>query len=407
MLFLHLVFFHEFWRRSSKTRPPDSYCPRVDDPIVVPAGVDITNPTSPGNCSLQGPSIFTATSSSCTPTTQEAVTTGGSFIRDALQGFGLSQSTSALIQESWPPGTRVQYDSLLRGWQVHPLSPTIFDVIAYLTSMYDCGLQYTTIAAAKSVLAWVLHIPGVTYISSYPLIIRLLKGIFHVCPHKPCYEFIWDTGLVLKFLQTLHPAVIPLKLLTLKTVTLLTLLSGQRVSTLHQFRLSQLQSNHTLVIFNIQGLLKHSRAAKRDLPINYHAFPHDVALCPVATLDAYLDARAQLGNAALHDELFLCYRKPYGPATNNTLARWVKMVLHSSGVNLDTFMAHSCRSAFTSKAAATRTMVHLLYLLHLLPKGYCSHWTFSWTPVCIWTPYSKCYMSWPDNINFFYRASAL
>ena len=152
-------------------------------------------------------------------------------------------------------------------------------------------------------------------------------------------------------MKTLHPAVIPLKLLTLKTVTLLTLLSGQRVSTLHQFRLSQLQRNLTLVIFNIQGLLKHSRAAKRDLPITYHAFPH--ALCPVATLDAYLDARAQLGNAALRDEFFLCYRKPHGPATNDTLARWVKMMLHSSGVNLDTFTAHSCRSASTSKAAAT------------------------------------------------------
>ena len=232
---------------------------------MVPAGVDITNPTPPANCSLQGPSILTETASSGTPTTQEASTTGGSFIRDALQGFGLSHSASALIQESWCPGTTVQYDSLLRGWQgfcsrrqVHPLSPTILDVIAYLTSMYDRSLQYTTIAAAKSVLAGVLRIPGVTYISSHPLVIRLLKGIFHVRPPKPRYEFIWDTDLVLKFLKTVHPAVIPLKLLTLKTVTLLTLLSGQRVSTLHQFQLSQLQRNPTLVIFNIQGLLKHS-----------------------------------------------------------------------------------------------------------------------------------------------------
>ena len=89
------------------------------------------------------------------------------------------------------------------------------------------------------------------------------------------------------------------------------------------------------------------------MPITYHAFPHDVALCPVATLDAYLEARAQLGTAALRDEFFLCYRKPHGPATNDTLTRWVKMVLHSSGVTLDTFTALSCRSASTSKAAAT------------------------------------------------------
>ena len=114
-----------------------------------------------------------------------------------------------------------------------------------------------------------------------------------------------------------------------------------------------MQRTPTIVVFNIQGLLKQSRPTKRDLPITYHAFPHDVALCTVATLEFYLSARGKLVNAALHDELFRCYRNPHGPATRDTLARWVKMVLGSSGVNLDTFSAHSCRSASTSKAAAS------------------------------------------------------
>ena len=66
--------------------------------------------------------------------------------------------------------------------KIYPLSPTILDVIAYLTSMYDRDLQYTTIAAAKSVRSGMLHIPGVISISSHPLIIILMKGIFHVRP---------------------------------------------------------------------------------------------------------------------------------------------------------------------------------------------------------------------------------
>ena len=105
--------------------------PEMDNPIMVPADVDVTNPTPPGNFSMQGPTIFTTTASGGAPTPQETVTTGSSFIRNTLQGFGLSQSASTLIQESWRPGTRVQYDSLLRGWQgfcsarkIHPLSPT-------------------------------------------------------------------------------------------------------------------------------------------------------------------------------------------------------------------------------------------------------------------------------------------
>ena len=174
----HLVFFHEFLAKIIQDKATGllivpKWTTQLWFPLVLTL---LIHPPPPANCSLQGPSILTATASSGVPTTQEAITTGGSFIRDALQGFGLSHSASALIQESWRPGTRVQYDSLLRGWQgfcsrrqVHPLSPTILDVIAYLTSMYDRDLQYTTITAAKSVLAGVLHIPGVTSISSHPL----------------------------------------------------------------------------------------------------------------------------------------------------------------------------------------------------------------------------------------------
>ena len=60
------------------------------------------------------------------------------------------------------------------------MSPTIYDILAYLTSMFEHGLAYRTISAAKSVLSGVLHVPGVTAISEHPLVIRLLKGIFHV-----------------------------------------------------------------------------------------------------------------------------------------------------------------------------------------------------------------------------------
>ena len=104
-----------------------------------------------------------------------------------------------------------------------------------------------------------------------------------------------------------------------------------------------MQRTPTIVVFNIQGLLKQTRPTKRDLPITYHAFPHDVALCPVATLGFYLSAREKLVNAALHDEFFLCYRNPHGPATRDTLA-------------------HSCWSAPTSKAAASGVSVERILM---------------------------------------------
>ena len=230
------------------------------------------------------------------------------------------------------------------------MSPTIYDILAYLTSMFD--LAYHSISAAKSVPSGMLHISGVTAISEHPLIIHLLKGIFHVRPQQR-YVLIWDTDLVLSYLKNLGSSESSLKFLSLKTLTLLTLIAGQCVSTVHQFRISQMQTTPSLIIFNIPGLLKHSRHMKRGSPIPFHAFPRDADLCPVATINQYLTAQATLANNELHDALLLCYRKPHGPATKDTLARWVHSILKLSGVNTDTFTAHSCRPASTSKAMSS------------------------------------------------------
>ena len=47
---------------------------------------------------------------------------------------------------------------------------------------------------------------------------------------------------------------------------------------------------------------------------------------------------------------FLTHQRPHHPATEDTIARWVKTVLHLSGVDIDIYKPHSCRSASTSHA---------------------------------------------------------
>ena len=167
------------------------------------SNVEPTHPTPSADCSTQRSTSQSASTPHGPPTLQETLPSGSSFVGEALPGFGLPPTTATLIKESWRPGTRVQYDSLTRGWtrfcslrQVNPMSPTIYDILAYLTSMFERGLAYRTISEAKSVLSGVLYVPGVTAISEHPLIIRLLKGIFHVRPLQPRYELIWDTELV-------------------------------------------------------------------------------------------------------------------------------------------------------------------------------------------------------------------
>ena len=43
------------------------------------------------------------------------------------------------------------------------------------------------------------------------------------------------------------------------------------------------------------------------------------------------------------------YHSPYHPASKDTLARWVKDMLHFSGIDTSHYAAHSCRSASSPK----------------------------------------------------------
>ena len=107
------------------------------------------------------------------------------------------------------------------------------DILAFLTHLYGQGKEYNTIAMTKSVLSSFIHVPGGWKISQHPLIKHLLQGVFNSRPPKAKYECIWDPQLLLIYLKSLNNQKIDFKMLSIKTVALLTLLSGQRVSTVN------------------------------------------------------------------------------------------------------------------------------------------------------------------------------
>jgi len=67
----------------------------------------------------------------------------------------------------------------------------------------------------------------------------------------------------------------------------------------------------------------------------------------VKTLKTYLDLSSAVRN---HDSLILGTRKPFRPASSQTLSRWLKEVLSQSGIDTTKFSGHSTRHASTSKA---------------------------------------------------------
>lgn len=70
----------------------------------------------------------------------------------------------------------------------------------------------------------------------------------------------------------------------------------------------------------------------------------------VTTLNEYLTRTKFARETRSCSQLLLSYVKPYGLVSRDTISRWIKLVLQSSGINVNIFKPHSTRSASTFKA---------------------------------------------------------
>ena len=157
-----------------------------------------------------------------------------------------------------------------------------------------------------------------------------------------------------------------------------TILSGQHVSTIHKFKLSNLQLTENLALFNITDSLKQSKPNCK--PVIFHKYPDNEQLCPVQLVQVYLEKRTSLSSVAPYD-FFLTHRRPHHPATKDTIAWWVKTVLHLSCVDIDIYKPHSCISDSTSHAKLAGVHWKIAYKLvnGILWLFYNLSWQGNWT----------------------------
>ena len=96
-------------------------------------------------------------------------------------------------------------------------------------------------------------------------------------------------------------------------------------------------------------LSKQSRQGKPRNDYFLASFPDNKQLCPLETLQQYLQMTKTLRKVSTH--LFVAIVKPRKLIAPCTIARWLKEVLKMSGIDISTFTAHSTRDASTLAAA--------------------------------------------------------
>lgn len=102
------------------------------------------------------------------------------------------------------------------------------------------------------------------------------------------------------------------------------------------------------ILIKIPDLIKTSRVGSQQPVLILPYFQEKPQICPVETLNAYLNMTKSLRKN--HSNLFVSLRKPHKKVTSETLSRWVKGTLQECGIDVSIFTAHSTRHATISKA---------------------------------------------------------
>lgn len=140
---------------------------------------------------------------------------------------------------------------------------------------------------------------------------------------------------------------------------LLALATGQRLQTLSLCKKRNIMIYNDKIIILIDDLIKTSGIGRAQPVINLPFFSHNLNICPATTLQCYMNVTSS-HRSEIDDRLFLTYKKPFRPATSQTIGRWLKATLSASGIDTSIFSAHSTRHASTSSASLSGISIDVI-----------------------------------------------
>jgi len=264
-----------------------------------------------------------------------------------------------LIINSLAPSTWRQYETVYKQWILFCQSnsndffkSSLSVIVDFLQQVFDSGVGYSSINTARSALSLILPDLGNTPIGSHPDINRFIKGVSRTRPPKPRYDSTWDPQIVIQFLANKHPlASLSLKELSLKCVTLIALCTAHRVQTIASIKLQNIQFGTSMINIYVPATIKTSGPGRLQPCLVLPKFLDHPEWCAMSCLTEYIN-RTRPFRQADCDSLFISFTKPYSSVGAQTISRWIKSVLKSSGIDTSTFSSHSCRHASTSTAFA-------------------------------------------------------
>lgn len=287
-----------------------------------------------------------------------------SIVRQAYLNRGIPSDTIDIMLKSLSKNTLNQYNVALKQWfnfcqvnNVDLFNGSVADILRFLTGKFNENASYGTLNSYRSSLSLII---GKDHCND-DCIVRFFKGVFKSKPCFPKYISTWDPNLVLEYLSGFYPYnSVTLDVLSKKMVTLLALSTGQRVQTLSLINLSDIHTENSRIVIMINDIIKTSAPNRHNPRLVLPFFKDKASICPALALSSYIEKTSQFRNLPDTDKLVLTVKKPIHNANSQTLSRWIKQTLCSSGVDVRVFTAHSTRHASTSAANRSGVSIDLI-----------------------------------------------
>ena len=234
------------------------------------------------------------------------------------------------------------------------------DGLNFLGELFSQGLSYSSINTARSALSALFACGEGAQFGNNNMVTRFMKGVYCVRSSLPRYKETWDISRVLNHIRSWHPlSQLNLKKLTLKTVSLMAIISMQRSQTLQALEIGEnLTMGSEECTFMIKSLLKTSKPNHHLGYVTFKAYPDDHALCVLSCIREYIKRTEALRGE--NNRLFISFVKPHRQVSTETIRRWLKATLELCGIDTTKFKAHSFRAAATSAASQANVPIEII-----------------------------------------------
>ena len=292
-------------------------------------------------------------------------------IRHQSKQVGLSDRAATFSAEAIRDSTRATYDSKLQPYydwcsriDCDPSSASLGQIADFLISLFDKNLSLSTIRLYRSAIASChTGFEDGSSVSSSACLSRIMRSFFLKRPRCKTLLPSWSLPAVLKALaeapfEPLHKA--SLHHLTLKTVFLVAIASGHRVSTLQALSVDpghiRWEASGARLIPRADFIAKNQTHSSPLVEIylpslsSFSSVSEDKVWCPVRALRWYLD-KMKLKRTS--SSLFVTHIEPFKSASKSTISRWIVECIKFAGPDAilsDNIRAHDTRSISSSWA---------------------------------------------------------